>query len=76
MRKWTLKKIISMFEDVGYHETREIKDVKFTLLPAGHIPGSASILIEADGERLLYSGDINSNETKLLKGAETNIEKY
>jgi Cft2 family RNA processing exonuclease len=30
---------------------------RLTLLPAGHILGSAMILIEADGESLLYTGD-------------------
>ncbi|MFQ5709146.1 MAG: MBL fold metallo-hydrolase RNA specificity domain-containing protein [bacterium] len=30
-----------------------------TLLPAGHILGSAQVLVERDGLRLLYSGDFN-----------------
>ena len=30
----------------------------FTLLDAGHIPGSASILLELGGRRLLFSGDL------------------
>ncbi len=30
---------------------------RLTLLPAGHILGSAMILLEADGESLLYTGD-------------------
>ena len=30
-----------------------------TLYPAGHILGSAQILVELDGRRLLYSGDFN-----------------
>jgi Cft2 family RNA processing exonuclease len=30
---------------------------QLTLLPAGHIFGSAMVLIEADGESLLYTGD-------------------
>lgn len=32
-------------------------EFQITLLPAGHIFGSAMSLIEADGERLLYTGD-------------------
>lgn len=50
-----------------YGEAREFctLDVPFriTLLPAGHILGSAMALIEADGETLLYTGDF-----KLRKG--------
>ncbi|QEE14910.1 MBL fold metallo-hydrolase [Promethearchaeum syntrophicum] len=39
-----------------------------TLYDAGHIPGSAMILIEMDGKKILYTGDINTTETQLLKG--------
>ena len=44
-----------------FSETREFKsgDVPFriTLLPAGHILGSAMALIESEGDTLLYTGD-------------------
>ena len=30
------------------------------------IPGSSSILVEMDGKRILYTGDINSTQTRLL----------
>ena len=38
-----------------------------TLYNAGHIPGSAMILVEMDGKKILYTGDINTTETQLLK---------
>jgi putative mRNA 3-end processing factor len=44
-------------------------DMRFQLLNAGHTPGSAQVLIEAEGKRLLYTGDFNIGETKLLEGA-------
>lgn len=44
-----------------FGETREFKKgstpFRLTLLPAGHILGSAMAFIEADGESLLYTGD-------------------
>ncbi|MEI6080813.1 MAG: MBL fold metallo-hydrolase [Verrucomicrobiota bacterium] len=40
-----------------YGEKREFGSFKATLLPAGHVLGSAQILIEQDGESLLYTGD-------------------
>jgi putative mRNA 3-end processing factor len=43
------------------------KDLKFMFLNAGHIPGSAMILIEADGKRLLYTGDFNNRDTALME---------
>jgi putative mRNA 3-end processing factor len=53
--------------DFGFEES--IGDLKFQLRNAGHIPGSAQVLIEAEGRRLLYTGDFNIIDTKLLAGA-------
>ncbi len=35
----------------------EHQGARLTLYPAGHIAGSAQVLVESGGERLLYSGD-------------------
>jgi Cft2 family RNA processing exonuclease len=43
-----------------FNESYEFDGVKITLLPAGHILGSAQILIESNGLRLLYTGDFNT----------------
>jgi putative mRNA 3-end processing factor len=48
--------------------------VKVTLHDAGHIPGSASILVETEANgggaaRILYSGDLNTTDTRIVKGA-------
>ena len=43
--------------------------MKIKLFNAGHTPGSAQALIEADGKRFLYTGDFNLEETKLLPAA-------
>jgi putative mRNA 3-end processing factor len=56
--------------DFGVEET--VGDMRFRLLNAGHTPGSAQVLIEAEGKRLLYTGDFNIAETKLLEGASMN----
>ncbi len=41
-----------------------------TFYDAGHIPGSVSILVEVDNKRILYTGDINTQETNLVSPAE------
>jgi putative mRNA 3-end processing factor len=38
-------------------ETRAINDVRVTFHPAGHVLGSAQIAVEADGTRMVASGD-------------------
>jgi putative mRNA 3-end processing factor len=53
--------------DFGVEET--LGDMRFQLLNAGHTPGSASVLVEADGKRMLYTGDFNTVDSQLLTGA-------
>jgi putative mRNA 3-end processing factor len=40
-----------------------------TFVDAGHIPGSVSILLEIDDKTILYSGDINTQNTNLIQPA-------
>ncbi len=42
---------------LDFNETREIHGLPITLIPAGHIFGSAQFYMEANGESLLYTGD-------------------
>lgn len=42
---------------LAYHEKVSIKEVSVTLIPAGHILGSAQVLMEFEGVRYLYTGD-------------------
>jgi putative mRNA 3-end processing factor len=42
----------------AYGERRDYGRYGLTFYPAGHCLGSAQILVEADGERLVYTGDI------------------
>ncbi len=41
-----------------YGERRDFGRFALTFFPAGHCLGSAQVLVEADGERLVYTGDI------------------
>ena len=57
----------------GYMEPFQIGDFNLTFYDAGHIPGSAVIAVEAGSKRLLYTGDINGDETNLLNGSWKNL---
>ncbi|MFW9782921.1 MAG: MBL fold metallo-hydrolase [Candidatus Heimdallarchaeota archaeon] len=46
-------------------------DFFITFINAGHIPGSVSILLNVDNKNILYSGDINSQNTNLVNPANT-----
>ncbi len=45
------------FKIFGYHNPFFIQDIKITFVSAGHILGSAQVLMEYQGIRYLYSGD-------------------
>lgn len=52
----------------GYkHESNS--DIKISFYDAGHIIGSAGILIEYNGKNIFYTGDINLQKQSLLTGA-------
>lgn len=53
---------------VEYNQTFEpIPGVRITLLDAGHILGSSVILIEAEGKRILFSGDLGRKGMPIIK---------
>ena len=52
----------TQFHIKAYREVFTINGVKISLHPAGHILGSAQILLEYAGERYLYTGDFKLQE--------------
>jgi metallo-beta-lactamase family protein len=49
---------VGMLESVPYHHPITVGGARVTLVNAGHILGSATILIEAAGKRVLFTGDL------------------
>jgi putative mRNA 3-end processing factor len=54
---------------LNFNEEEKVGDMRFQLLNAGHTPGSAHVLIETEGKRVLYTGDFNTDDSKLLAGS-------
>ena len=67
-----LKTMMRSNKHLDYGVEEELGDMRFQLLNAGHTPGSAQVLIEAEGKRLLYTSDFNIADSKLLEGASMN----
>ncbi|WP_224448439.1 MBL fold metallo-hydrolase [Haloprofundus salilacus] len=77
-----LKRVTEVAETHGYRETFEAAGHEVTFYNAGHIPGSAHILVREkrsfsgsrtqsgdDGEtRLLYTGDFHTDNQRLVSG--------
>jgi putative mRNA 3-end processing factor len=69
--------LLTMAKNTDRVETGESRVVagefNSTFPSSGHIPGGTTIIVENDGRRLLYTGDINLSDSQLLKGAETDF---
>jgi len=55
-----------------FDQPQKVGDITFTFKNAGHIPGSVQPLIETQGKRILFTGDFNLTDTRLLEGAKMN----
>lgn len=63
--------ILRVGEDVvtvKYDKAYRTKDnqVLFRYYNSGHIPGGASILLELEGKKILYTADFNTSESRLM----------
>jgi Cft2 family RNA processing exonuclease len=57
-------------ETLRYGERRDYGPFALTMIPAGHCLGSAMVLVEAEGERLLYTGDFKLRPNVAAETAE------
>jgi len=70
-----LENMIRNTVPLKYGKEVRLGDLQFSILDAGHLPGSAQVLVKSGKKRILYSGDINTVDTKLLKGASNTFEE-
>lgn len=69
-----IKQVYNKSLFVDFDKWYQQKSVRFKFFNAGHIPGSAMVLIEAEGKKILYTGDMNTHGTALMYKAHTNNE--
>jgi putative mRNA 3-end processing factor len=58
-----LKTMMQSNKHLDFGVEEKVGDMSFKLLNAGHTPGSAQVLIEAKGKKLLYTSDFNTKWT-------------
>jgi metallo-beta-lactamase family protein len=66
-QKQDVQKAMELWEPVEYDEQFKLGDLKVTFREAGHILGSAVIEMEAEGKKLVFTGDLGNPPTPLLK---------
>lgn len=67
--KTDLKEVKKDIHTVRMDRPFDHRKLRVTFKNAGHIPGSASVLIETEGKRLLYTGDLNVKPSMLMEEA-------
>ena len=68
-----LNNMMSHSKTLQYKERQLINKMQITLYESGHIIGGSSILVESEGKRIFYTGDINTRGSKLLRSADLDL---
>ncbi len=64
-----LYNMIDSIQDYSYESEVQLGDYRFKLLNAGHIPGSSMAYVEAGEYSVVYTGDVNTIDTRLVSRA-------
>ena len=60
-------------KEIGFREPVNVDNTKFELRSSGHVLGGSTVLLEAEGKRLFYTGDINPKGSRMLPKADLEI---
>jgi metallo-beta-lactamase family protein len=64
--------VLQLMKRVAYEQKTDLgKGVSFTFYDAGHILGSAYVVLEWDGKKLLFTGDVGRYNTPILRDPHT-----
>lgn len=58
---------LALFEPMEFDESVTVGDITFHLQGAGHILGAGSVVVEAEGKRIGFSGDVGRPNDVLMK---------
>jgi len=65
-----IEPLMRQWHNLKYHQATMVGDVKITPYNAGHILGSASYRIEAEGKSIVFSGDLGNFPAPIIKDTE------
>ena len=68
-----IKTALKHFKPIEYKSPFKIGKTEIIPFDAGHIPGSCMFLMESK-KRILYTGDMKISDTRLVRGADTDIK--
>ncbi len=65
---------MKLWKGLPYHEPLVIGPFTIALYDAGHILGSATVHIEAEGKTIVFSGDLGNSPAPIIRSTETYAE--
>jgi putative mRNA 3-end processing factor len=68
-----VKKTLKNMRTVEYRKPVKVHNSTVVNYDAGHIPGSMMTLVESQKKSILYTGDFNTNDTRLIKAADVKL---
>lgn len=69
-----IRKATNLMKVVQINKQFNLNDILVTFMPAGHIPGACSILLETNHKKILYTGDFNLADINSMKPAENSVQ--
>ena len=70
-----VNKMLDNIQEVNFCREYNYENAVLRFINAGHIPGSSMIHADIGGVKILYTGDVNTVNTKLVEGASLNEVK-
>ncbi|MGC8630913.1 MAG: MBL fold metallo-hydrolase [Thermoprotei archaeon] len=68
-----LKEMLDHVHPITFNQKMHIKSIELEGLNAGHIPGSLMAKIRTKNSNILFTGDFNTTDTRLLNGAKADL---
>ncbi|MFA6365309.1 MAG: MBL fold metallo-hydrolase [Candidatus Paceibacterota bacterium] len=65
-----IAEVMKLWEGIPYHHKIEIGPFVIELYDAGHVLGSASVVVSAEGKRIVFSGDLGNVPSPFIRPTE------
>ncbi|OGM91065.1 hypothetical protein A3A20_00520 [Candidatus Wolfebacteria bacterium RIFCSPLOWO2_01_FULL_45_19] len=66
-----VQKLMTQWQGVSYRKPIEEKRFKITLYDAGHILGSSVVVVESEGKKIAFSGDLGNSPSPIIMPTES-----
>ena len=68
-----LNNMMKNAKEIGFREKITKGNATFELRESGHVIGGSTVIVESEGKRLFYTGDIKTNGSRMLREADFDI---